>query len=182
MQTKSHPKFNRNNQKFNPINLNAWFNRLKNKGITKQMISEERKRLEKKWGIDRVNDNAIVWNLLNKLLFDNLKLSNLQELQEINYNMAIFFNEEGRDPPSPLLHEASKLELAYLKKSGIEKVKICASHDSCNYCKKNEGHIYTIGKALKEMPIPNKSCQHHLNNGKYPFCRCFYVSVIEGLS
>lgn len=94
------------------------------------------------------------------------------------YEKAIELSKKGKSPFNKL-RLASKMELLnYQKESFIKKVRILTAKNSCKNCQKQNNKSYSIQEALKEMPIPCRSCTFDLNqNGKY-FCRCTWLADI----
>jgi hypothetical protein len=157
--------------------INRWIQRLEEFGITKSNITKTRKELSKNFKKEAPMGD-VFWGVFNGLI---LKFAHdLHTQKMIHYSMALFLNDEGKDPYHSLWASAHD-GLLYLKERGehlgYKKVKILSTK-GCEYCEKMGGKIYTIEKALKEMPIPAKRCTHKLN-GKRGFCRCIWVSVTD---
>jgi hypothetical protein len=60
---------------------------------------------------------------------------------------------------------------------GVKKVQISFSGNGCESCEKLDGKTMTIGKALKDMPLPRKNRTADVFGNEVPFCRCLYVST-----
>ena len=97
-----------------------------------------------------------------------------------HYEKAIELSQKGKDPLREL-RLASKMALLNYKKAGFKKVRWVASYGSrtCKKCTSLNGKIYSIEKALKDMPLPLKDCKNFMNSPKYGFCRCCWVPVIN---
>lgn len=116
----------------------------------------------------------IVWGLFNRTVLKLSEEKDFQGLGRIYYSMALFLNEEGKNPFKSL-EKSNKMQLIFMKQSYVKKVTISSERDSCPECIKMYGKKYTIEKALEKMPIPNKNCSYIMGKGKYPFCRCMWV-------
>lgn len=139
-------------------------------GITKQELDRERGDLAKQFG-QQPNSNDLKWRLYNRAIE---KEKDMQKLKSIYYSMALFVQEEGRDP-LPLLLKSHRCDLSEMKKNGITKVKVRTSGEqSCAECRKLKGQVFSIEEALDTMPLPCKRCMMWLDQEKYSFCRCFY--------
>jgi DNA-directed RNA polymerase subunit RPC12/RpoP len=152
-----------------------WLRKLSEYGITEEYFLEKKKTaLEKSGYVSR--DRDIIWGIFNELLLKNL--DDFHKLKMINYQMAIFLNEEDRDC-FPLLREAAKWELLQMKKHGIEKVEILTGREkSCKACQKLDGKVFSIDDALEKTPIPCKDCTFKLFGKNKNFCRCMYVAKV----
>ncbi len=120
----------------------------------------------------------VVWGLFNDALARERDLHNVKRL---HFGMALFLLREGRDPFEHLQH-AARAELLDLKASGVvRKVKIGAAGNGCDACNRLDGKVLTIARALREMPIPNRSCTELLDDDDYRFawCRCTYLAVLN---
>ena len=51
--------------------------------------------------------------------------------------------------------------------------------NSCEACRKLDGKVFTIEKALEEMPIPVIECTTNMYDKNRGFCRCCYIVVIH---
>jgi|SRR3989344_6034128 len=100
------------------------------------------------------------------------------EIKMQAYEEAIKLSKEGKDPFNHL-KIASRMELLHYQSQGLKKVSIFST--GCDACKKKNGKVYYIGKAIVGMPIPNKRCAFHLHpkNKKYCFCRCAYLPEVD---
>ena len=67
------------------------------------------------------------------------------------------------------------------QKSGVKQVKISAVGDSCPACRAQNGKVYSMEDALKEMPIPCKNCTFdlHEEHASIGWCRCVYIPEIN---
>jgi hypothetical protein len=124
------------------------------------------------------NDNDIIWGLLNQKL---IKSHSLHDQKMVHWEMARFLFEEGKNP-NKMLKEVSKYQLRKFKDSGLKmKVRIdCAGskNNSCKECQKLNDKIYTIKKALEDMPLPCKNCTYDTNKNGFSWCRCMWVAEI----
>lgn len=123
------------------------------------------------------NDSDIIWSIFNKIL---LKTGDSQVLKGIYYKMAIFLDEEGKDP-FKMLQQVSKMNLVILKNSWVVSTVeiLTCGNNSCESCEKLGGKVFNIDTALIELPIPCKTCTNKLHSNKYGFCRCTYIPVID---
>jgi hypothetical protein len=99
----------------------------------------------------------------------------------ILYNkQALLLEKEGGDSIVPR-HESLKAfrkvrreELFRYQESSVDKVEILATKgESCSACLALNGKTYSIQQALKENPLPVKSC-----TSGYGYCRCCYLPVV----
>jgi hypothetical protein len=72
------------------------------------------------------------------------------------------------------------LSLDYLRSKKVEI--LTAKKESCPHCRKLHGKVYSIEQALKEMPIPVKSCTKFCGQeNAHPdigWCRCLWEPVL----
>jgi hypothetical protein len=122
-----------------------------------------------------LSDNDIVWGLFNKKLNSCIQQNSWGGMKQIYYGMAILLQKEGKDC-FHLLQEARRCELMDYKAMGITKVRILTAgrNNSCQHCLELDGKIFTIDKALQEMPIPVKNCSTEVFMDGKGFCRCIY--------
>jgi hypothetical protein len=95
----------------------------------------------------------------------------------VYYSMALFMDEEGRDP-GHVRTEAARMQLHEFKEQGVSRVEICSTR-GCPACSRLDGKAFAISTALSEMPIPCPDCAHTLKNPKRGFCRCSWVPVTD---
>lgn len=145
-------------------------------GITEREFNARKNKLSRKLGRE-ANDRDVVWSIFNELI---TKTRDLQKLKTIYYEMALFLNEKGRDA-FKLLQQSAKMGLMHLRQEGVvKKVSIStARENSCEACQKLEGKVYTVERALKEMPIPCRDCTYELYSDKVGFCRCMYFMELD---
>lgn len=131
----------------------------------------------KLWTVQKLQDYK--WGLFNQQLNQAMRKNDFNELRRIYLEMADFLEREGKNN-SHILQLARKMqslsqkeELLAKQQDGFKKVEILANQ-GCPECLKQNGKIYSIDQALKEMPLPNKNCCH-----QYGYCRCSYISVID---
>lgn len=123
----------------------------------------------------------VIWKLANAKLLSLMKRSEYQELSMMYWRMAYYAYEEDKSFIH-LQQEANKCKLLeYRRRKIISKVTILTAGkgNACEQCIKLEGKVYTIEKALKEMPIPHKNCTFGPNNNKVGWCRCSYNAIID---
>jgi len=145
-------------------------------GISEKYYNQTEKKLTKKFG-SKPPVRDIKWSICNQLISQNPR--NFEAQKMIYYDMALMLDNEGKNS-FHLLEQARRAELLEYQSSGlIKKVKILTAgkDNACSECLKLDGKVFTIEKALKEMPLPNKNCTNKLNS-KNSFCRCSYLSVI----
>lgn len=120
-----------------------------------------------------------IWSLFNKKTLDTGKTMpiELQLLSYVYFDMSMFLAESGKDP-NPALEEAHRFKLLYLKQHFL-KVRISCQSLGCKNCQELSEKIFTIDEALKDKPLPNKSCTSiKFKTGRYPWCTCYYVAVV----
>lgn len=145
--------------------INKWCDFFQEYGFTKIYIENQIKR-------SKIKRDSI-WSLFQKALATVFERDKLHEASCLYYSMALFVDEENKNP-FEYLKLSTEMKLRDLKKSrnGDTQIKIL-SPGGCDSCRKINGKVYTIDEAIKKMPIPNKNCSHRWN--KYSFCRCIYV-------
>ena len=155
------------------ISLSKWKNNLIQNSITDEQIEERRKQLSKRFK-QEASYNDTIWSLLNDLVVKYINDNN--KLAGLYYSMALFLNEEGKNP-FDMLYQSKKMNLMNYRNVGLLKNVeiISAKKVSCPECNKFNGKIYKIEEALREMPLPNKKCSTHLHGGKFGFCRCVWA-------
>jgi uncharacterized Zn finger protein (UPF0148 family) len=154
-----------------------WRDTLASYGISEADYDKEKLRLARQLGRE-VKDREIAWTLFSRLLRST---TDLQSLKMINYQMALFVEEDSGDF-RPFLEKAAELELLNYKRSRVvRKVQVLSAGagNSCEVCFEQDGKVYTIDEALKLKPIPCKGCTHTLSGKRAGFCRCLYNAVIE---
>ena len=157
------------------MNISKYKRNLESYGVGNKQFEGEQKKLSKRFNKE-APDTDTLWSLFNLLLIKYA--GDYPKSKMIYYEMALFLDDEGRD--SSQMGEASrKMALIDFKQAGIKKVKISSTTTSCKECKKQDRKVYDIDEALKKMPLPTKKCSHHLNNDKFGFCRCCWLSVSE---
>jgi len=110
------------------------------------------------------SEGDVLWALSMELLLKFMENSNFEDMKMIYFDQALFLYAQGKDYIR-VLAEANKCDLYHYRKQKIvKKVEIVTCGDaSCPSCQKLSGKIYTIDQALKEMPIPEKTCSHEVN-------------------
>ena len=154
--------------------------RLKRYNIKQAEFDSRKAELSKRWG-KKPSDTDVLWGILNDHTVELAKKGRLDNKAFAGLKMnsrfkALFLHDEGKDPYE-LLREATKWDLAAKQQNPfIVGVRILAVKNSCSACQKLNGKTFTIDKALKKMPLPNKNCTHE-HNGKRGWCRCMYLPV-----
>ena len=152
-----------------------WFKKISHYGFNENHYRDEEKRLNQNF---KPNPKDIIWSLLNKLLLNS---NSLDEQKMTYWEMARFLFEEGKDP-NKMLKESNRCQLKKFQDSGLKiKVRIdCvgSQNNSCEKCQKQNNKIYTIEKALKEMPLPCESCTHDTSKNGFSWCRCMWVAEL----
>jgi hypothetical protein len=120
------------------------------------------------------SDSDTIWAIFNDLIAKHMKIGDLQSLSSIYYSMALFLDEEHKNP-TKVARAAREMCLRELLKSGVvEQVEIAGG--SCEKCHRLNGQRMSIKQALESMPIPCVECEFILKNPARGFCRCFYVA------
>ncbi|MCF7836257.1 hypothetical protein K9N08_02305 [Candidatus Gracilibacteria bacterium] len=155
---------------------NDWLKDLEQFGVTEKDFLAKKESSLKKFGQAR-SDRDIIWYIFNELILKNI--NDFQTLKMINYQMALFLNQEGRDCFAAL-QESAKMELLSLKARGVKKVQIITcGQDSCEACQKLDKRVFTIEEALEKKPIPCQDCTFKMYNEKHGFCRCMHGTEID---
>ena len=154
--------------------IDEWKSRLERFGIRKRDYEKTKKESKSP------NEKDVIWGLFNQLLQENMRKGDHGELKQIYFEMALFLNAEGKDSFNALQGSA-KMELMGFKEVGWKRVKILGSGNGCIECEKENGKVFQIDQALKEMPIPNVNCTHVLQEGNKPWCRCIWTIVEDSL-
>lgn len=160
------------------LGVNKWLSNLESFGVIKKDFDTMQTTLRKRFNNDPY-PRDVIWGLFNKTLSNAININDLQTLGGLYYSMAIFLNEENKNP-APMLEQSKKMELLNLRSQSLdilEGVEILA--DGCDECKKLNKKTFTINEALSKMPLPNKECTFKLDNKKYSFCRCSYLPVVK---
>ncbi len=149
----------------------ALFRPLKDFGVSESDFQKKRDELSKHFG-SKASGRDVIWGLYNNEITKSI--GDLHRQQMLYYQMALFLNEEGRNP-SQLIEQSNQVYLQSYKLSGIvKKVGIIAGEKSCPECQENAKKIYSLEDAIKNNPIPCQKCTHVMEPGKYSFCRCCY--------
>ena len=154
-----------------------WLETFSSHGLSEADYEKEKSRLSAELGRE-AKDREVAWALFSKLLRST---TNLHSLKMINYEMALFVEEESGDF-RPFLEKAAEMELLNYRQSGVvKKVQILSAGigNSCEACRKQDGKVFTIEEALRLMPIPYKDCARTLLGEREGFCRCAYTAVLE---
>jgi len=157
---------------------NKWLDTLKTYGITEKTFESHKKSLSNKWKQDAA-DSDVIWSLFNELLIENMKSGDLHTLKMLYHNMAFFLDEEGQEFFDTLVARQRMELMEYKTQWGVTKVRITTSTDPCTACKKLDGKVSTIQKALKTMPTPCKKCTTTMFSEIEGFCRCMYDPIVE---
>jgi len=152
-----------------------WIENLEQFNVTEKDFQTKQLALNKKFG-HKASTHDVIWGIFNTLI---VMTNDPQQLRMINNEMALFLDDEGRNP-FPSLFEASRMELLFLQSTGCKKVEIhTTDNQSCKECNNQNGKIYKIENAIKNMPIPCKKCSFKFEPNKKPFCRCMYLTITE---
>lgn len=146
-----------------------WKRELEDLGMGSDDFERTRLMLAKKFGQEpRFGD--IIWSLFNQVIIKD------KGLNPPYYSMALFLDEEGKNP-AKMLFEHSLFTLKSWFKTGVKTVKIyTAGDEACDNCRKLEGLVIPIVQALKEPVIPCENCIYHMSqNSRFGFCRCYEV-------
>jgi len=95
-------------------------------------------------------------------------------------HLAIYADKEG-EPFYDLLAEAARSQVLRLKESRVTKVEILTGgpDSSCAECETQAGKIFTVGEALRLMPLPCRDCTSVLFSTRPGYCGCTYIPVIK---
>ena len=95
------------------------------------------------------------------------------------YEKAINLSKQHKNPFNQL-KISSRMELLHYQNQGVKRVTILSA-GGCENCKHQGGNTHHIQDALKEMPIPDRTCTYNLHkrNKKYCFCRCAYIPEVD---
>jgi hypothetical protein len=153
-----------------------WLNKLENYGIGQKDYIDKREELTKKFGRSP-KPTDIIWKLYNVRIQEEIKSGNVRVLRWLNWDMALFLYEEGKEFFESM-QESQKMHLMEYKQQGLAKVRI-ASPGGCPACIDMMGKVLAIEVALKEMPIPVKNCTYK-SDGRTPgWCRCRYIPYLD---
>lgn len=159
---------------WNP-SLNKWIRNLGPYGVKKEDFVGKRLGLAERSG--SWTDRDALWALFNEAV----TRTRPEMLKGLYYLMALFVNEEQRDPTS-LSRLSADCELVQFRKQGITQVEILAAPDSCEACKAMAGREYTVEEALGQHLLPCRDCTRKLKNSdRYTFCRCSYLPCIPSI-
>jgi len=158
------------------ISIKKWLRQLNEFGITELDFQARKKKLLEKPG--NWSDSDVIWSLFNEVV---VRTQDSHHRKMIYYSMALFLNDEGRDPIVSL-RESARIELQIHERHGITHVGVSATSDSCEACKQLEKKTFSIVEALENNPLPCKECTHLLDKkSQRGFCRCSYIGLVEGM-
>lgn len=150
----------------------------KPKLYTESQVKELKKEKEESRKIKMIEN----WGKLEKEKIEASKKNDLHKLKMISFEMALQLHQNGK-PSFKKQQEVRTAELIRYRDDGggkIKKVKILATKESCDICKRQGGKIFTIEEALKTMPLPVRGCKHKLKKGAIDgWCRCWYSPIFE---
>jgi hypothetical protein len=158
------------------INTKEWFTRLEHYGIKSRDVDASKQKLSKKFGFERT-DRDVIWSLYTDKIHDAIKQGNLHLLKILNWDMALFLQEEGKEF-FECMQESQKMHLMEYKQQRLAKVRIISA-GGCPACINMIGKVLAIDVALKEMPIPVKDCTFKLHGRTPGWCRCRYVPYFD---
>jgi len=155
---------------------NEWLDSLEQYGVTKRDFELHKRRLSEESGREP-SDEDVIGSLLGNLA---AKTRDLQKRKMIYYEIALFLDQQGKDP-FEALQQSARMDLMKFKKDGfVRRVSILtAGQDSCEVCRRLQGRVLTIEEALEKMPIPCRECAHRMHDEDRGFCRCRYAAEIE---
>ena len=150
-----------------------WLGTLEYFGVSEADFDQHKKIFSDKNGFKQ-SDADTFWGFFNATIIQLGKRRDYHDLKMLNFHMARFLYEEGKDHIR-CAKKAAKMELMHYKSDGVTKrVEILSG--SCPECKKLEGQSFTISEALEKMPIPCESCQNQPSAAGRGWCVCSYVS------
>lgn len=87
---------------------------------------------------------------------------------------------EGKDPKEEQL-KFHKQQLLYFKELTVDKVEVSTAGpgNACDECLKLHGKQFTTDEALKNMPLPVKTCTCDVFGTGNGYCRCLYLPVVD---
>jgi len=143
-------------------------------GFSLTDYQKREKKFSKKMRGTKPSQVDVILSLFNEKVS---KSKSIEGLSNYYYSMALFLNKNEKEF-FHFLQLSAKMKLKELKAEGWKKTEILTSgKHSCPSCRKLEGKILSIEKALKTMPIPNKECSEPLYDESRGFCRCEYESA-----
>jgi len=142
-------------------------------GMTEEMFKRREQELLKRTGV-KSKRSAVIMSLFNESI---LKVRDLHEQEQKYHNLATMLNKSGEDV-FHILQAGAKAKLAAYKKDGVKKAYLLTSN-MCGACKRLDGRVMTITKALETMPIPIRTCKNRPYNDEVSFCICSYEPWYE---
>ena len=121
------------------------------------------------------------WKELSKQLNTALQAKDWNMAGVAYDGQAAILFAEGRGHHR-VAQEAQKCQLRAMQEIGIRNVEILTGSDErvCPYCRSLEGKVFSIKKALEQMPIPGSQCrdgsERNPHGGR---CRCIYLAVVQ---
>jgi hypothetical protein len=158
--------------------LGMWLYRLEHAyGVSKSGFEQHRSEVCQRRGF-KATANDAVWSILNKLQIETDPRVDPQKAIDISLDMALFFEEEGRDPSIHIavVNKARAIDFRkrleeYQVDEWLHYVQVLGGDDaqSCSYCKSM--HLTIHEKS--EVPVVPLDCTSRLG------CRCTLAAVID---
>ena len=121
----------------------------------------------------------VAWGLYNSTL---KRQTQYDSMADIYRYMAGFLIDEGRDPSPCIQHWAQMQIASWREMGGVVGVRVEAAPNCCANCKAQDGRVFAIADAIKNPPVPCKSCTGSRDPyDKYPWCRCSIAAVLEDI-
>ena len=118
----------------------------------------------------------VLWRVMNERVATTREL---HSLKMVYFQMAWMLHGEGKDP-KPMIRESLRCELLRYKQEGVPCVQVLATEGcGCAACESTNGKYCTVDTALEQMPLPHEGCTCFAENGRYGFCRCSYVPIVD---
>ena len=119
------------------------------------------------------------WKELNHAFIEASKTNDWHAMKMAHFRQALMQFGRGRDHQR-LAAESRKSEIRHYQSIGCERLSIMVNADDCAECLTLKDKVLTIEEALKQMPIPVKTCQNEADKNQYGgWCRCSYNPIID---
>lgn len=125
-------------------------------------LDDIKKRLEKRTGTKWSYEDT-VWKVLNEAVIEGLAAQNYRGLQHVNFAMAHYERDHGRDCFESV-REMHRMQLMEYLNEGYGrdgykwKVRISGPCE-CPYCTEIKKRTFEIEEALDKMPFPSRECE-----------------------
>jgi translation initiation factor 1 (eIF-1/SUI1) len=141
---------------------------IKNNNITTKELKEHR--------ISGISNDDFLWSIMMERLLVFAQKGDWHTVSHIYFEQALIIVKKGKDPYE-FLYESNKASLKELRKMGAKTVKISTTiSNGCNSCIELEGKEMSIATALRNMPLPHKSCTNDVFETGQSWCRCTWVA------